>query len=182
MRTSQLINGNIREIVFSNCRNVTLNLEAYKLHCIQVPQFSIQEQNIGMMDQTVDILGLCDDTVGYSKTEEIENKPQTILENNLVFEASKQQIGINGFNSKISSEDKKPLVYNANIQRSYFVTLIPQTKVEFFRLFGMTVVGIVSIVLLYLIFDTKSKGIRNYKANYHDLISKDNLEGLILYI
>ena len=134
------------------------------------------------MDQTVDILGLCDDKVGFSKTEEIENKPQTILENNLVFEASKQEIGINGFNSKISSEDKKPLVYNANIQRSYFVTMIPQTKMEFLRLFGMTVAGIVSIVLLYLIFDTKSKGIRNYNTNYHDLIFKDNLEGLILSI
>ena len=131
------------------------------------------------MDQTVDILGLCDDTVGYSKTEEIENKPQTILENNLVFEASKQEIGINGFNSKISSEDKKPLVYNANIQRSYFVTMIPQTKMEFLRLFGMTVAGIVSIVLLYLIFDTKSKGNRNYKTNSHDLIFK---YGLILFI
>ena len=125
------------------------------------------------MDQTVDILGLCDDTVGYSKTEEIENKPSTILENNLVFEASKQEGGINGFNCKVSSEDKKPLVYNANIQRSYFVTMIPQSKMEFLRLFGMTVAGIVSVVLLFLIFDTKSKGIRNYKTNYHDLISKD---------
>ena len=125
------------------------------------------------MDQTVDILGLCDDTVGYSKTEEIENKPSTILENNLVFEASKQEGGINGFNCKVSSEDKKPLVYNANIQRSYFVTMIPQSKMEFLRLFGMTVAGIVSVVLLFLIFDTKSKGIRNYKMNYHDLISKD---------
>lgn len=131
------------------------------------------------MDQTVDILGLCDDTVGYSKTEEIENKPNTILENNLVFEASKQEGRINGINFKVSSEDKKPLVYNANIQRSYFVTMIPQTKMELLRLFGMTVAGIVSIVLLYLIFDTKSKGIRNNKMNYHDLISKDNLEGLI---
>ena len=125
------------------------------------------------MDQTVDILGLCDDTVGYSKTEEIENKPSTILENNLVFEASKQEGGINGFNCKVSSEDKKPLVYNANIQRSYFVTMIPQSKMEFLRLFGMTVAGIVSVVLLFLIFDTKSKGIRNYKMNYHDLIYKD---------
>ena len=133
------------------------------------------------MDQTVDILGLCDDKVGFSKTEEIENKPQTILENNLGFEASKQEIEINGFNCKISSEDKKPLVYNANIQRSYFVTLIPQSKMEFLRLFGMTVAGIVSIVLLYLIFDTKSKGIRNYKTNYHDLVSK-HLKGLILSI
>ena len=115
------------------------------------------------MDQTVDILGLCDDTVGYSKTEEIENKPHTTLENNLVFEASKQEVGINGFNSKVSSEDKKHLVYNANIQRSYFVTMIPQTKMEFLRLFGMTVAGIVSIVLLHLIFDTKSKGIKNFK-------------------
>ena len=127
------------------------------------------------MDQTVDILGLYDDTVGYSKTEEIENKPNTILENNLVFEASKQEVGINGFNCKVSSEDKKSLVYNANIQRSYFVTMIPQTKMELLRLFGMTVAGIVSIVLLYLIFDTKSKGIRNYKTKYHDLISKDNI-------
>ena len=125
------------------------------------------------MDQTVDILGLCDDKVGYSKTEEIENKPQTILENNFVFEASKQEIGINGFNSKISSEDKKPLVYNTNIQRSYFVTLIPQSKMEFLRLFGLTAAGIVSIVLVYLIFDTKSKGIRNYKMNSHDLVFKD---------
>ena len=125
------------------------------------------------MDQTVDILGLCDDKVGFSKTEEIENKPQTILENNLVFEASKQEIGINGFNSKISSEDKKPLVYNANIQRSYFVTLFPQSKMEFLKLFGMTVAGIVSIVLLYLIFDTKSKGTRNYKSNSYDLMLKD---------
>ena len=66
------------------------------------------------MDQTVDILGLCDDTVGYSKTEEIENKPHTTLENNLVFEASKQEVGIYGFNSKASSEDKKHLVYNNN--------------------------------------------------------------------
>ena len=125
--------------------------------------YLIKEQDLGSMDQTVDILGLCDDTVGYSKTEEIENKPHTTLENNLVFEASKQEVGINGFNSKVSSEDKKHLIYNANIQRSYFVTMIPQTKMEFLRLFGMTVAGIVSIVLLYLIFDTKSKGIRNFK-------------------
>ena len=134
------------------------------------------------MDQTVDILGLCDDKVGFSKTKEIENKPQTILENNLAFEASKQEIGINGFNCKISSEDKKPLVYNANIQRSYFLTLIPQSKMEFLRLFGMTAAGIVSIVLLYLIFDTKSKGIRNYKTNSYDLMLIDHRDGFIFSI
>ena len=110
------------------------------------------------MDQTVDILGLCDDTVGYSKTEEKKNNSNTVLGNNLVFEASKQDIGLNGSKSKVSIEDKKPLVYDASIQRSYFITMFPKTQMEIMKFFGMIVVGFVSIVLLYLIFDTKSKG------------------------
>ena len=114
------------------------------------------------MDQTVDILGLCDDTVGYNKNEETENNSNTLLESNLVFEASKKEVGINGFKSK-TSDDKKPLVYDATIQRSFLFTTIPQTKIEFLRLFGIVLAAIVSIVLLYLIFDTKSKGNNSYK-------------------
>ena len=53
------------------------------------------------MDQTVDILGLCDDTVGYSRNEETKNNSNTLLESDLVFEASKKEVGINGFKSKM---------------------------------------------------------------------------------
>lgn len=113
------------------------------------------------MDQTVDILGLIDDTVGYSKNEESENNSNTLLESNLVFEASKKEVGINGFKSK-ASDDKKPLVYDATIQRSSLFTTVPQTKMEFLRFFGIILAAIVSIVLLYLIFDTKSKGDNKY--------------------
>ena len=114
------------------------------------------------MDQTVDILGLCDDTVGYNKNEETENNSNTLLESNLVFEASKKEVGINGFKSK-ASDDKKPIVYDAMIQRSFLFTTVPQTKIEFLRLFGIVLAAIVSIVLLYLIFDTKSKGNDSYE-------------------
>ena len=113
------------------------------------------------MDQTVDILGLCDDTVGFTKHEETEHAPTSLLENNLVFEATKKETGMNGFKSKVS-EDKKPLVYDTKISpSSLMITSVPKTKIEFLKLFGMIMAAIVSIVLLYLIFDTKSKGIMN---------------------
>ena len=108
------------------------------------------------MDQTVDILGLCADTVGYIKHDESENQSNSLLESNLVYEASNKDPESNGIRSKLP-EDKKPLVYNTMIRNSVFLT-IPQTKVEYLRLFGITAAITISIVLLYIIFDTKSKG------------------------
>ena len=108
------------------------------------------------MDQTVDILGLCDDTVAYSKHDDSETQSNSLLESNLVYEASKKDPDSNGIRSKLP-EDKKPLVYNTMITNSTFLT-VPQTKIEYLRLFGIVAAIIVSIVLLYIIFDTKSKG------------------------
>ena len=109
------------------------------------------------MDQTVDILGLCDDQVGFNKNEDVETQPNSLLESNLVYEASKKETGINGFNSKLP-EDKKPLVYDTRKPNSSLLSM-PQTNMEYLRLLGIVAGVIISIVLLYVIFDTKSKGI-----------------------
>ena len=104
------------------------------------------------MDQTVDILGLCSDTVGYSKDNDVENQRNNMLESNWTTN------GIGGLKSNVS-EDKKPLVSDTKVQSSALIEM-PKTKMEFLRILGMLSAIIFSILLLYIIFTNRNKGKR----------------------
>ena len=73
--------------------------------------------------QTTDILGLCGDTAGYSKNNDVENQRNSVLENNWAIsgmEGSKPQ----------TTDDKKPLVQDMKIQNTSWLVM-PKTKMEF---------------------------------------------------
>ena len=108
------------------------------------------------MDETVDILGLLDDRVGFTSNNEAENQNNSLFEGNHHLEDSKKEDRMNGVKWKVE-DDKKPLVYDTNLKSPTFLTM-PQTKMEFLKLFGIVFTTILSIVLLYIIFNNKQRG------------------------
>ena len=113
------------------------------------------------MDQTVDILGLLDDKVGYTNTND-NDTTNPCLENNIVVcGESKTGLGINGINAKLS-DDKKQLLGETKLSKPPFWIIIPSNKIEMLKLVGIVVAVIFSIILLYIIFTNKTKGNDKY--------------------
>ena len=109
------------------------------------------------MDQTVDILGLLDDKVGYTNTND-NDTTNPYMENNSVGQGeSKTGLGINGINAK-PSDDKKQLLGETQLSKLPSWIIIPSNKMEMLKLFGIVVSVIISIILLYIIFTNKTKG------------------------
>ena len=102
------------------------------------------------MDQTIDILGLCDDNVGYSKNNDVENQRNSLLENKWTTN------GLEGSKSEFP-DDKKPLVHDVKIQ-SLPLLAMPKTQMEWLRLSGILGAIFVSIVILGVIFANRTKG------------------------
>ena len=97
-----------------------------------------------------DILGLGHDTVRYSKNNDVENQPDTLLERNWTTN------GMEEGTAQIT-DDKKPLVQNLQIQKSPLLAM-PKTKMEFFKLFGILVAAIIFIVILHFIVTNRNDG------------------------
>ena len=110
------------------------------------------------MDQTVDILGLLDDKVGYTKTNDNDTTNPCLENNSVVCGESKTGLGINGINAKLS-DDKKQLLGETQLSKPPFWIIIPSNKIEMLKLVGIVVAVIFSIILLYIIFTNKTKGI-----------------------
>ena len=109
------------------------------------------------MDQTVDILGLLDDKVGYNNTNDTDTT-NPYLENSSGGQGgSKTGLGINGINAK-PSDDKKQLLGENQLSKLPFWVIIPSNKMDMLKLFGIVVAVIFSIILLYIIFTNKTKG------------------------
>ena len=119
------------------------------------------------MDQTVDILGLLDDKVGYNNTNDTDTT-NPYLENNSVSQGeSKTGLGINGINAR-PSDDKKQLLGETQLSKLPIWIIIPSNKMEMLKLFGIVVAMIFSIILLYIIFTNKTKGnVKRYTLHIH---------------